>query len=291
MMSRKQLYAMGEPFGDSATRTKPGGRIYGGGGSGGGGPSTSTTTNQIDTRFDPLIDYATQTAGRVNSTGFTPYGGQRYADMNGTQQAGIGMIQDRAMNGNSTVNAGSNYLENQLNSPGQSASVNPYASQSNPYLDAMVQKAQTGVMSNMGALQARSGSFGNSGIAEQGAQQMGKIATDMYGQAYNTQANLAESQAGRNDAMAQNSASNKMGAANLGLQYGNQKYNDASQLMKAGGQIQDQAQQGKDFNYNQFQEQQNQPYKQMAAYSGLLGSSGASASSKTENSGNGGGGK
>ena len=34
MISKRQLYAMGETFGDSATRTKPGGRIYGGGGSG-----------------------------------------------------------------------------------------------------------------------------------------------------------------------------------------------------------------------------------------------------------------
>jgi len=37
-MSRRDLYAMGEPFGDSATQHKVGGgRIYGGGGSGGGG--------------------------------------------------------------------------------------------------------------------------------------------------------------------------------------------------------------------------------------------------------------
>jgi hypothetical protein len=37
-ISRRDLYAMGEPFGDSATQRKAGGgRIYGGGGSGGGG--------------------------------------------------------------------------------------------------------------------------------------------------------------------------------------------------------------------------------------------------------------
>ena len=40
--SRKQLEAFGEPLGESVTRLKPGGRIYGGGG---GGPS-STTVNQ-----------------------------------------------------------------------------------------------------------------------------------------------------------------------------------------------------------------------------------------------------
>lgn len=41
--SRRQLEAFGEPLGESATRLKPGGRIYGGGG--GGGPTT-TTVNQ-----------------------------------------------------------------------------------------------------------------------------------------------------------------------------------------------------------------------------------------------------
>ena len=45
--SRRQLEAFGEPLGDSVTRVKPGGRIYGaGGGDGGGGGPTTTTVNQ-----------------------------------------------------------------------------------------------------------------------------------------------------------------------------------------------------------------------------------------------------
>lgn len=222
----------------------------------GGGPSGSTTTNNIDARFSPLIDYATQTAGKVNAAGFTPYTGQRFADMNSTQQAGINMIQNRALGGDPTMNQAQQTLQQTL-----------AGGQTNPYLDSLVNKAQSGVMSNMGALQARSGSFGNSGIAEQGAKQMGDIATQMYGNAYNTD------------------RANQMAALNLAPQYGNQAYQDAAQLMKVGGQMQDQQQQNKDFAYQQFQEQQNLPYKQMAAYSGLLGSSGANSSSTTTQSG------
>lgn len=37
-ISRQKLYSLLEPFGDSATEQKPGGRVYGGGG-GGKGPS------------------------------------------------------------------------------------------------------------------------------------------------------------------------------------------------------------------------------------------------------------
>lgn len=225
-------------------------------GEGGGG---STTTNTVDARFNPLIDYATQAAKGVQESGYTPYSGQRYADMNGTQQAGIGMIQDRAVNGDATMNQAQSTLQQTLQ-----------GGQTNPYLDSMVSKAQGSVMGNMGALQARSGSFGNSGIAEQGAQQMGKIATDMYGQAY----------AG--------DKANQMQALGMAQSYGNQSYNDAAQLMKVGGQMQDQTQQNNDFAYQQAQEKQNLPYKQMAAYSGLLGSSGATASSTTTPSGGGG---
>ena len=42
--SRRQLYVMGEPLGESVTRKEGGRIIYGGGGSGGGGPTSSTVT-------------------------------------------------------------------------------------------------------------------------------------------------------------------------------------------------------------------------------------------------------
>ena len=44
--SRRQLYAMGEPLGDGATRREVGGKIiYGGGG--GGGSTPANTTQQV----------------------------------------------------------------------------------------------------------------------------------------------------------------------------------------------------------------------------------------------------
>ena len=41
-LSRRQLYAMGEPLGDSATYRKADGGLVLGGGGGGGGSSTGT---------------------------------------------------------------------------------------------------------------------------------------------------------------------------------------------------------------------------------------------------------
>jgi hypothetical protein len=70
------------------------------------------------------------------------------------------------------------------------------------------------------------------------------------------------------------------------LQYGNQAYTDADQMLKIGQIQQDQSQQGQDFNYQQFQDAENLPYKQLAAMSGVFGSN-LGGESKTK----GGGGK
>lgn len=252
MTSKRQLYAAGEPLGDSVTRAKPGGRIYGGGGGGG----EQTTTSSIDPRFSPLIDYATQAGARVNQAGFQPYQGQRFEGMNQAQNMGVGMIADRALNGDPTMQQANSTLQDTLK-----------GGNTNPYLDSMVNKATMGVAGNLAKINATSGSFGNSGIQEVGARQMGEIASQMYGNAYNTD------------------RANQMSALQLAPQYGNQAYTDASQLMKAGGQVQDQAQQARDFSYQQFQDQQNTPYKQMAAYGGLLSGQGTQ---KTTSSGGGG---
>lgn len=45
MTSRRDLYALGEPFGDSATRAKPGGGYVCGGGGDSSSASTQSTTN------------------------------------------------------------------------------------------------------------------------------------------------------------------------------------------------------------------------------------------------------
>jgi hypothetical protein len=244
--SRRQLYALLEPFGDSATCKKPGGRIYGGGGGG------QTTTSSIDPRFSPLIDYATQAGGRVNDAGFQPYTDQRYEGFNDAQKTGLGMIGDRAVNGDPTMQQAQSTLQDTLK-----------GGNTNPYLDSMVNKATMGVAGNLAKINATSGSFGNSGIQEVGAREMGNIATQMYGNAYNTD------------------RANQMSALQLAPQFGNQAYTDASQLMKAGGQVQDLAQQNRDFGYQQFQDQQNNPYKQMAAYGGLLSGQGTQKSQTT----------
>ena len=83
--SRRELYALGEPLGESVTQAKVGGgRLYGGGGSGGGspGPTQSTTvTSNIPEYARPYVEsmlgaaqkqsYKYDDAGNI--VGFQPY--------------------------------------------------------------------------------------------------------------------------------------------------------------------------------------------------------------------------
>jgi len=88
-ISRKQLYALGEPFGDCATRKKLGGRIYGG-----GSPSTPADTTNVQTVELPewARGYAKDTLAKasaltdINKNPYQQYGGERIAGFQPMQQ-------------------------------------------------------------------------------------------------------------------------------------------------------------------------------------------------------------
>jgi hypothetical protein len=111
--SRRELYALGEPLGDSATYRKvDGGLILGEGGGGGGGGSSNQTSSQTQTTDLPdwAKPYAKDVMAKgaaltdVNQNPYQTYGGQRIAgftpmqqqaqqgaaDMQPSQQLGLG---------------------------------------------------------------------------------------------------------------------------------------------------------------------------------------------------------
>jgi hypothetical protein len=269
--SKRQLYALGEPLGDCVTSKKAGRLICGGGGSGGGG--SSTTTQEIPAELKPLATAYTGKAINLGNQSFQPYTGQRYADLDPLQYAGIGTAANRALGGSETINN----AEGQLNNLIQGGATNPY-------LDQMVAKAQGSVVdqwNNMAKPQiesamVNSGSFGNSGLTQYMQDQqkntqksLGDIATSMYGGSYDAD------------------RSRQMQAIGMAPQYGNMAYQDASQLLNAGQIMQDQEQNPLDFAYQQYQEEQNLPYKQLAGMSGVFGSN-LGSTSTTQQSGGGG---
>lgn len=241
-------------------------RTYGGGG---GGGQTSTTTAAIAPELKPLAELYTNQATQIANTPYQAYTGQRYADLNPTQNLGLNMVEQRALGGSQTMNNAEGSL-NQFIQGGNT----------NPYLDAMVKKAQGSVVDQFNnmvkpqteAAMQQSGSFGNSGYnqlmqnQQKAAIQTGSdIATQMYGQAY-----------GQDQA-------NKMQAIQMAPTFGNAAYQDAGQLLSAGNIKQQQEQQGLDFGYNQFQQKQDYPFKQLQATGGVV--QGGMGSSTTQSGG------
>lgn len=239
--------------------------------SGGGKSSTSTTTQNIPDELKPLATAYTNKAIDMANQPWTPYSGQRFADLNQTQNLGIGMVQNRALGGSHTMDNAEGAL-NQFIAGGNE----------NPYLDSLVGRAQRGVVdqwNNMTkpqieAAMRNSGSFGNSGLTQYMQNQqkaavdsMGDIATQIYGNAYNTD------------------QANRMQAIGMAPTYGNAAYQDAAQLINVGQIQQDQAQQGLDFNYQQFQDQQNKPYRDLAAMGGVFGSNLGGSATTTQRGG------
>ena len=196
----------------------------------------------------------------LSQTPYQPYTGQRYADLNSVQNAGLQSTINRAVGGSQTMNNAEGNLNSMM------------SNQENPYLRGMVNSAmdaaQGRVMSQFGG-----SNYGSSANQEQLATQLMGAANPLLSSAYESDQNR------------------RLQAIGQAPTFGNQAYQDASQLMNAGQVMQDQNQQGLDFNYQQFQEGQNNPYKALAAMGGVFGSNLGGSSTTTSNQSSGGGGK
>lgn len=224
--------------------------------SGGGGGGQSTTAQNIPEELKPLASRFSRDAIAMSDRPFTQFNDQRFADLNSTQNAGIDAVRQRAMGGSETFNN----AESALNQ-------NIQGGQTNPFLDSMVGRAQDSVRGQFNTAAVNSGSFGNSGLQEQFQKGLGDVASQMYGQAYETD------------------KSRQMQSIGMAPGFANQSYQDASQLMNAGRVQQDQAQQGLDFNFQQFQDRQNEPFKRLAAMSGAFQGAPGQSSTTTSTGG------
>lgn len=220
----------------------------------GGGGSSSTERTVPDELKGAATGYS-KLVTELSNTPFQAYTGQGVAPLNQYQNQALGMIQDRAANGSPLLGTANQTLTGLL------------GDNTNPYLDQQVQNAQKSVVDSYNMVarpqqtsaMVNSGSFGNSGLQQaqqyddsQLQQNLGNVATQMYGNAYNT------------------NQANKLSALGMAQSYGNQAYTDAGQLLNAGNTAYNQAQDQADFQYQQYQNQQNYPLQQIAAIGGGL---------------------
>jgi hypothetical protein len=263
--SRRQLYALGETLGDSATVKKVGGgRIYGGGGGGGGsapsGPSQTTVQNtNIPDYAQPYVETmlgATQQQlfnmdENGNITGikpYTPYSANPqdyvagFSPMQQQAQQGVANLtlpdqyaagsQATAMGTGQALGAGANYAAQATNPYSVQQYMNPYLQQSLAPQLAEIQR-QYGITGQQEQSQAtQAGAFGGSRealMAAENQRNKNMAMNQVIGQGYNNAFQAAQQA--------------QQYGANLGLQGAQAGITGGQALANVGGQ-QLQAQQG-----------------------------------------------
>jgi len=292
--SRRQLEALGEPFGDSATyRKADGGLILGGGGSSSPAPASSTTQTQ------DLPDWAKGPAQEVLNKGqaltdtsqnpYQAYGGNRIAGFTPMQQQaqqGAANMQTAPQIGQATaasVGAGLGGFDvaNQASTGGFQNQVGGYM---NPYMNQILapQLAEanrnydiSGVNQQAKATQA--GAFGGSRgaiMAAENERNRNMGLNQIYGQGLNTAFSNAQNQYNQNlqnqlagYGMA-NQAAGQLG--NLGTSQYQQNMGINQLQNQYGAQQQAQEQRGLDVGYQDFLTQKNYPYQQLSFMSNLI---------------------
>lgn len=308
--SRKQLEALGEPFGESATALKPGGRIYGGGG--GGGDSTQTHISELPEWARPYAQKVLGQAEAVSSQPYSRYPGDRLQGFTPLQT----QVQDRigAMGpagqigaastlaggaGAAAFNAGrydpgsftggtfDGGAANQYMSPFMEAALNPQLREAQRTSE--IQRTQQAGQA------VQSGAFGGGRAAILEAErqrnlgtQMGDIRARGYQSAFEQAQNQFNQDQQRRMQAAQLGEQSRQFGAGLGIQGLNTALSAAGQLGQLGqmqfGQEKDivglQREVGKEQrdllqskltqDYQDFMDERNNPYKQLGFMSDLI---------------------
>ena len=272
--SRRELYALGEPLGDSATYRKAGGLVLGDGGGGGGSAPAPDKTTQVSELPEWARPYAKDTLAKgaaltdINQNPYQTYGGNRIAGFSPLQQMsfqGAANMQPSQQLGTGTDLAtaasigalGTNYRGGRFSGGtfGQDAAdfyMNPYQ-QNVTDIGKREAARQSGIQGTQQQAQAtQAGAFGGSRDAIMRAERernLGQQMSDIQAQGSNAAFQQAQQQfnadqARRMQAQQLGEQSRQYGAG-LGMQGLQTALQGAGQLGQLGGQ---QFQQGMDIN-------------------------------------------
>jgi hypothetical protein len=161
--SRRQLYALGEPLGESATyRRADGGLVLGGGGGGSAPAQSSTQVQDLPEWVKPYAKDVLSKGQALTQQDYTPYGGQRVAGLSDLQKTAMGTVASPEAFGKSVQGYMSPYMQNVVQAQQRSA----------------IQQGGADA-ATLAARGAMTGGFGGSGTALQGAMQNRNLAQQL----------------------------------------------------------------------------------------------------------------
>jgi hypothetical protein len=289
--SRRQLEYFGEPFGECATRLKPGGRVYGGGGS---SPSTPEKQTVEQTTIPEYAKpYVERMLGKTEALGNSPYQAyqgeriagftpmqqqaqQAAANLGPARQVGVGS-QMAGLAGLGAMGAGQQYAQQATNPFAMQAYMSPYIQNA---LDPQMREAarQSAIQGQQNQAQAvQQGAFGGSRSAIVEAERQRNLQNqmgDIYGKGMQTafeQARQAQ-QFGSTLGLQGLQTAGQM-AGTLG-QLGQTQFGQQQQAIQGqaslGQQQQALEQQRLAQQYSDFAAQRQHPYTQLAFMSDML---------------------
>lgn len=300
--SRRQLEALGEPFGESATRVKLGGRIYGGGGSQPTDTKQTTVTELPEWAKPYAKDILSKGAALtdVNANPYQTYGGARVAGFSPLQTQAMTAAQNMQPSEQGQVGSalsaysglGGLNIAGQANPQGFQSQVGGYM---NPYLQMSLapQLAEANRQYDVGATKqqgaaTQAGAFGGAReaiMAAENERNRNMALQNIVGQGYNQAFQNAQQQYNQSlGTQLQGLGLANTAAGQLG-QLGSQQFQQGMDINKLqsgyGAMQQAQQQQGLDIAYQDFQNQRNYPYKQLGYMSDLLRGTPTGSSSVT----------
>jgi hypothetical protein len=265
---------------------------------GGSAPSGETKYNWNDDMRDRWNNTLNQAQLITDpSQPYQQYGGDRTANTNWDQDTSFNYARNMAQMSSSPIGSmdgaraqiqstlGGDYLSGSGANPHATAG-NPFSGVGNPHFTTAMQQGlgeigdayKNGTSADTTRMFNLSGAFG--GSAHQNAvannegalaKQMANFTGGMMNDQFNRSAGLEESRLGRASGAYENERQRQMGAVGQGQNEQNLAYQRIAGVRDVGDFLQGQSQKDLDVNYQNFQDQQNWPYKQLDFLTNIFG--------------------
>jgi hypothetical protein len=271
--SRRQLYAMGEPLGDGATRRAVGGKVIYGSGGGGGNAEKQTTIVDLPEWAKPYAKESLGKAQALTSSPYQTYGGERTAQFNPLQKQAFDAAAQQDVAGQIGFGTGLAGLAgtSSFRDQGTAAGfMSPYMQQVVDQQMASAQRQADIAGTQRGAQAVRAGAFGGSRQAVENAEaaralasQKGEIqakglqsAYEQAQQQFNQEQATRLSAAGQLGQLGQQQFGQEMGITDLQQQLGGQQRAATQEILST--------------QYQDFLNQQRAPYDQLSFMSSII---------------------
>ncbi len=253
----------------------------------GGGQQTTTTNSAPWSGVQPyLTDLMSQAKSLYNQgSSYAPF--STVAPFSPQTIAGLDATQNRALNGSPVATAANSSITNLLNGrsdPG-AATLQQWSNPGNinPYLNGMFQAQSQPVIDAVNSQFSKAGRTGSTANQNALTQQLGYLANNIYGGAYDAAANRSMNAANALSDNAYQTGNQQVAAATLAPTLANQDYTDLNNLLSVGNKYDTQGQNYINDALARWNYSQDQPWTLLSRYAGNLNGIGGTSSTSTTN--------